>query len=109
MDGDRRGLGDRLAARVEERGGGVEALLHDRRRRALEERQLHLVGDGVEPVAQYLEEDRGRWSSASLREAQVAGVVDQGGHAGRDHGGRVVLLDDGGAGQARASGRRARS
>ena len=43
--------------RVEQRGRGVEALLDDRRGRALEQRQLHLVGDGVEPVAQDLEED----------------------------------------------------
>ena len=45
-------------ADVEERRRGVEAFLDDRRGRALEQRQLHLVGDGVEPVAQHLEEDR---------------------------------------------------
>ena len=58
VDRDRGRLRDGLAAGVEERGRGVEPLLHDRRGRALEERQLHLVGDGVETVAQHLEEDR---------------------------------------------------
>ena len=58
MDRNRSRLSDGLAVGVEQGGGGVEALLHDRRRRALEQRQLHLVGDGVEPVAQHLEEDR---------------------------------------------------
>src|SRR5262249_25543223 len=58
VNGNGRGLRDRLAARVEERGGGVEPLLHDWRRRALEQRELHLVGDGVESVAQHFEQDR---------------------------------------------------
>ena len=58
MDRNRRGLRDGLAPDVEQRGRRVEALFDDRRRRALEQRQLHLVGDRVEPVAEDLEEDR---------------------------------------------------
>src|SRR6185503_6599955 len=58
VDRDGRGLGDGLALDVEEGGGGVEPFLHDRRGRALEERQLHLVGDGVEAVPEHLEQDR---------------------------------------------------
>ena len=56
VDGNGRGLGDRLALDVEEGRRGVEALLDDRRRRALEQGQLHLVGDGLEAVAQHLQE-----------------------------------------------------
>ena len=57
VDGDGRGLGDGLAADIEERRGGVEAFLDDGRGGALEQRQLHLVGDGLEPVAQHFQED----------------------------------------------------
>src|SRR2546422_7233644 len=49
-------LGDGLALDIEKCGRRVETLLDDRRRRTLEEGNLHLVGDGLETVAQHLEE-----------------------------------------------------
>ena len=73
VDGDGGGLGDGLALHVEERGGGVEPFLHDGRGRALEERQLHLVGDGVQAVAQDLEEDRDRSRRGSWRVSGFSG------------------------------------
>ena len=82
------------------------------RGRALEQRQLHLVGDGVEPVAQHLEQDRDRWrgSLMAFSDAQVARRVDGGRVSGRDDGGGVRLLDDGRTRDpgARAAGARAR-
>src|SRR5262249_12969093 len=48
VDGNGRRLGYRLAVDVEEGGRGVEAFLDDGRSRALEQGQLHLVGDGLE-------------------------------------------------------------
>ena len=57
VDGDGRRLRDGLSLDAEERRRGVEPFLHNRRGRTLEQRELHLVGDGVQAVAQHLEQD----------------------------------------------------
>ena len=95
----------------EQARGSVEPLLHDRREGALEQRQLHLVGDAVELVADHLERDRDR-APGLRRDAGEAGLVtcgtcqllfcsstrlppaSTGPPARLDQGGRVGLLDD---------------
>src|SRR5262249_48229810 len=58
MNRDRDRLRKRLALQGEQAGGSVEALFYDRRARAFEQRQLHLVGDAVELVTHHLDGDR---------------------------------------------------
>ena len=58
VDRYRHRLRQGLALQREQAGGGIQALLHDRRERAAQQRQLHLVGDAVELVAHHLHGDR---------------------------------------------------
>lgn len=57
VGGDGRGLGDGLAAGIEEGRRGVQALPDDARVAGLEEGELHLLGDHVERVPEHLEGD----------------------------------------------------
>jgi hypothetical protein len=57
MDRDRDGLREGLALQREQTGGGVEPFLHDWREGALQEGELHLVGDPVELVPRHLHGD----------------------------------------------------
>ncbi len=57
VDGDVLGLGDQAAARVEERGRAVAALLDVGGEGRADEGGAHLLGDGAERAAKYLELD----------------------------------------------------
>src|SRR5262245_21541034 len=57
MHGNGRRRGVRLAGDVEDRRRFLDAVVDEGRRRALEKRQLHLVRDGLELVAQHLQEN----------------------------------------------------
>ena len=114
-------LRDQVALRGAQRGRVVHAVLDHRRARAADDGVGHLVGDGVEPIAQHFERDRvdagrrsARASCASLQDAKSlichALAAARRAPARRHDGRRVVLFDDR-AGRRAASrrGRRARS
>ena len=98
------GLGDLLAARVQQRAAHVLGLADEHGARAADELVGHLLGDRVQLAADDLQQDRvdRRGSSArssGRRQADVPSGGDDAVPAGRDHDGRVHLVHDRGAGE----------
>ncbi len=86
----------------EQRGGGVQPFLDDRREGAAHQRELHLVGDAVQLVAHHLQRDRIDPCMRQLRCRAAAcrcrSTVPR--PAGLHQRGGVGLLDDRRAGEA---------
>ena len=114
-----RRLPEHAVVGVEQRDRAVLQLVDDPRVRRADQRRVHLVGGGVERVADHLGGDRvdgGRWPSGLLsdRDDERAVAVDRERAARRHDGGRGGLLDDdagprAGAGAELVARRRPRS
>ncbi len=110
MDGHVRGVGDELAVAIEERAGEIQPLLDVDRVSGVLQGHAHLLGDRHEQVVEDLEHHRVDFGADGRRALQRHDTAQDdmvarrhlGLPTGLDDGGRVLLGNDRGAGDAHA-------